>query len=112
MMLMWFMLDFMEGYEAGSSPKAPPMAAQNPQKTPPAPNLQGSPIPDLRAFQAAENQKLSSYALVDKDKKLYQIPVERALELTAQSGKLPAWEPAPGRAPASPPAPAQGGARK
>jgi hypothetical protein len=74
--------------------------------------LQGSPIPDLRAFQAAENQKLSSYALVDKDKKLYQIPVERALELTAQSGKLPAWEPAPGKAPAPPPAPAQGGARK
>lgn len=112
MMLMWFLLDFMKGYEADISPKAPPMAAQNPQKTPPPPNLQGSPIPDLREFRAAEDQKISSYSLVDKDRKLYQIPVERALELTAQSSKLPAWEPAPGKPAAGTPTQAQGGAKQ
>jgi len=112
MMLMWFLLDFMQGYEAGLSPQPAPMAAANPQKTPPAPNLQGTPRPDLKAFIAAEDQKLSGYSLVDKDKQLYQIPVERALELTAKSGKLPAWEPQLGRAAVTTQPPAQGGATK
>ena len=112
MMLMWFLLDFMKGYESSQGPQAPPMAAANPQKTPPQPNLQGTPRPDLKAFIAAEDQKLSSYSLVDKDKQLYQIPVERALELTAKSGKLPAWEPAPGKPAAGTQPPAQGGATK
>ncbi len=94
MMAMWFFLDILSRFETKSSPKPRPMVAQNPMKEPPLPHLQGRPRPDLASFQAEEARKLAEYKWVDGDKKIVQIPVERALEIVAREGKLPVWIPA------------------
>ncbi|MFN0172022.1 MAG: hypothetical protein ACKV22_36925 [Bryobacteraceae bacterium] len=94
MMAMWFFLDVLARFETRTSPKARPMAAQNPVKEPPLPRLQGKPRLDLAAYQAEEARKLAEYKWVDGEKKIVQIPVERALDLVAKDGKLPVWTPA------------------
>ncbi len=57
---------------------------------PPAPILQIDPAADLRAFAHAEQERLTSYGWVDRQRKTVRIPIERAMELTAQRG-LPGW---------------------
>lgn len=104
MMAMWFLLDLMVSFESKSSPKPHPMVAQDPMKEPPLPHLQGHPRPDLAAFQTEEARKLAEYKWVDGEKKLVQIPVERALDIVARDGKLPVWIPAaPAKAPGGAP---------
>ena len=38
----------------------------------------------LRDLRATEDEALNSYKLLDKDKGIYQIPIERAIELVAR----------------------------
>jgi hypothetical protein len=64
-----------------------------PAPTPPAPQLEALPAQTLDAYRAAEQQKLSSYGWVDRSTGSVRIPVDRAIELTAQRG-LPS-RPAP-----------------
>lgn len=104
---MWFLLQYLTHREEGKSPAARPMAAENPMKMPPAPNLQGTPRPDLKEFLAAEQRKAAEYKWVDGEKRIIQIPVQRALELVAKEGQLPVWTPA-----AVPPAKTPGGAAR
>jgi hypothetical protein len=62
-----------------------------PKTAPPAtaPQLQISPPTDMRQLRAAEDKILNSYGWVDKEKGAVRIPIERAMEITAQRG-LPA----------------------
>ncbi len=68
-------------------------AFQHPSKitfsTPPGPQLQTHAREDLLKLRAAEDATLNSYGWVDRKAGVIHIPIERAMELTAQRG-LPA----------------------
>jgi hypothetical protein len=53
---------------------------------PPEPRLQATPVLDLRAMRAAEDQVLNSYGWVDQSKGVVRIPIDRAIDLLAQRG--------------------------
>jgi hypothetical protein len=74
---------------ADRSPPANPLAATYGRKIPPAPLLQVDPLHDLVQLHASEDALLESYAWVDRPLGVVRIPIERALELTAERG-LPA----------------------
>lgn len=58
-------------------------------KEPPAPRLQTQTFKDIYLLRQGENEKLESYAWVDKGTGVTRIPIERAMELTLERG-LPA----------------------
>jgi hypothetical protein len=74
-----------------------------PAVQPPPPQLQRFPTLDWQQLRATDETVLHSYGWLDRDQGLIRIPIERAIEHTAQRG-LPSGPP-----PASP-APAQKGA--
>ena len=57
-----------------------------PTKMFPQPQLQKTPIPDLKAIRAEEDKLLNGYAWVDQSKGVVRIPVDRAIEVLAQRG--------------------------
>jgi cysteine synthase len=57
-----------------------------PTKIFPQPQLQKTPIPDLKAIRAEEDKLLNGYAWVDQPKGVVRIPVDRAIEVLAQRG--------------------------
>ena len=57
-----------------------------PTKMFPQPQLQKTPIPDLKAIRAEEDKLLNGYAWVDQPKGVVRIPVERAIEVLVQRG--------------------------
>lgn len=65
---------------------------------PPAPRLQADPAADLAAVRGAERAKLETYEWRDPQRSVARIPIERAMQLLAQS---PA--PLPRRSPQSEP---------
>ncbi len=65
--------------------------------TPPAPALEAESGQTLDPYRAAENQKLNGYGWVDRSNGVIRIPIDRAMDLTAQRG-LPS-RPAPAATP-------------
>ena len=57
-----------------------------PTKLFPEPQLQKTPIPDLKAIHAEEDKLLNGYAWVDAPKGLVRIPVAQAIEVLARRG--------------------------
>ena len=57
-----------------------------PTKLFPEPQLQKTPIPDLKAIRAEEDKLLNGYAWVDQPKGVVRIPVDRAIEVLAHRG--------------------------
>ncbi|HUI55604.1 MAG TPA: hypothetical protein VLY04_11570 [Bryobacteraceae bacterium] len=53
----------------------------DPTKVFPQPQLQKTPVPDLAAIRAAEEQVLNTYGWVDHSKGVVRIPIARAIEL-------------------------------
>jgi hypothetical protein len=60
------------------------------ETSPPEPRLQIDPQQDLAALRQQEQQRLSGYGWVDRERGLARIPVERAMEDIARRG-LPGW---------------------
>ncbi len=56
-----------------------------PTLLPPAPRLQTIPGEDFRTFQATQQAELNSYGWVDRKKGVVRIPIDRAMEIIAQS---------------------------
>lgn len=52
----------------------------------PAPRLQADPVADLNKFRAAEEQHLNGSGWIDKKSGVAYIPIERAIDMTAQQG--------------------------
>lgn len=68
-----------------------PTMAEKPSQTwmgqpPPAPRLQIQEPKDLAAFRKEEQEILSTYGIVDKEKGIYRIPIEQAMKLTLERG--------------------------
>jgi hypothetical protein len=104
----------LKGFLRAESAAAPPPPVMAPEQVlAPGPKLLARPESDLRRTRAAEDEKLRSYGWVDEAGGVARIPVDRAVEILAESG-LPSRQatpaPAPsGTAPAptpTPPAPA------
>jgi len=68
-----------------------------PAPTPPAPALEAQSGQTSNPYRAAQEQKLNSYAWVDRGAGVVRIPIDRAMDLTAQRGL--AAQPAPSAMP-------------
>jgi len=64
----------------------------DPAKAFPQPQLERTPVVDLKEIRAAEDRLLSSYGWVEPQKGVVRIPIDRAIDLLAQRG-LPARPP-------------------
>lgn len=71
-----------------------PLARQEPSahvaEQPPAPHLQIDPHVDLTALRAAKDAQLSHYGWIDQSGGVVRLPIDRAMQLTAERG-LPGW---------------------
>jgi len=72
-----------------------------PTKVFPEPQLQKTPILDLRAVRAEEDKLLTGYGWVDQPKGVVRIPVSLAIDVLAKKG-LPSRPAAVAAAPAAP----------
>ena len=68
------------------SGETPPVAELR-RERPPQPLLQINPSTDLEQFRAHEEELLHTYGWIDRDKGIVRIPIDRAMELTAQKAK-------------------------
>ena len=53
---------------------------------PPEPRLEANPFQALQALRAHEDELLTHYGWIDQSKGIVRIPIERAMELTAERG--------------------------
>jgi hypothetical protein len=88
LVVLWGLLKYFQSEEATSM-----ATSVEPTKLFPQPRLQRTPILDLRAMRAEEDQLLNSYAWVDKKQGVVRIPVSLAIDVLAKRG-LPAVAPA------------------
>ena len=58
----------------------------NPAANFPSPRLQPDPVADLNKFRVREEELLNSYGWVDQAAGKVHIPIERAIEIVAQTG--------------------------
>jgi len=86
-LMAWGILKALESWRDQDSVR--PVMAQPHDQLPPAPRLQTRETLDLAAFRKSEDEVLSTYGVVDKEKGIYRIPIEEAMRLTAERG-LPA----------------------
>jgi hypothetical protein len=66
----------------------------DPTKVFPQPQLEKTPIPDLKAIRDAEDQVLNTYGWVDQQKGVVRIPIAQAMDLVVKKG-LPVRAAAP-----------------
>jgi hypothetical protein len=59
-----------------------------PSQLPPAPRIQGFPIPDMQKFRADEDRALTTYAWQDRAKGMVRIPIAKAIDLEADRLKV------------------------
>lgn len=86
MLLMWAMFEFIEGYNSAGFEKPSPMTEID--QMPPEPRLQVIPEEDLVKMREAEQKKLNSYNWVIRTADIVQIPIERAMQLTADEDRF------------------------
>ena len=87
-MLLGLFRYFQAQEETATTPKVEPRTIF------PQPQLQQTPVLDLRAIRAEEDQILNSYGWVDQPKGVVRIPVSQAIDILAKRG-LPS-RPQPG----------------
>jgi hypothetical protein len=84
-MLLYFFFDYLMRYRAEAGPPAPARASARAVE-PPQPRIEASPSSDLARFRLFEDAQLHSYQWVDQSKGVVRIPIDRAIEITAQRG--------------------------
>ena len=81
--LVWWMLNVF-GHELTRGEERPLVNVQQPT---PQPQLQVNPQDDLESFRQKENNILSTYAWIDRDKGTARIPIDRAMQLFIERQK-------------------------
>ena len=84
LVLMLWLQNFFAAQTKSVTPPPSPLAVQ--RQAPPAPRLQVIPEKDLHDVRVAEDSVLHSYGWIVRDAGVVRIPIERAMELTAQRG--------------------------
>jgi hypothetical protein len=87
---LWFMFEYLKNKEAEIGKPMSSSAIVNPEKQPPEPRLQAHPARDMRELRADQEKIMHQYALIDPDKGIVRIPVDRAMDLVTQRGLPPA----------------------
>ena len=83
--LMWWASVLLRGLEEAKDPPPPALAEARAPHTPPGPRLQADPEAELAELRAREDLILGSYAWVDKEAGIAQVPVGRAMELLVET---------------------------
>ena len=86
LVMLFGLFRFFLSREGGPPSGRPQVVATEPAKAFPQPQLQKTPVLDLKAIRAAEDQVLNSYAWVDPEKGVVRIPIDRAIDLLATRG--------------------------
>lgn len=81
----WMLMSNTEAVEK-SAPEPPPIAQVQEQELPSGPLLQAKPEEELRQMQAEMETLLNGYGWVDEGAGVAHIPIERAIDLLADSG--------------------------
>ena len=87
--LLFGLFRYLLSREGGPPAGRSQVAASEPAKAFPQPQLQEQEGLDLKAIRAAEDQVLNSYAWMDPEKGVVRIPIGRAMDLLVERG-LPA----------------------
>jgi len=95
--LLFGLFRYLLSREGGPPAGRSQVAASEPAKAFPQPQLQEHEVLDLKAIRAAEDQVLNSYAWIDPEANVVRIPIDRAIDLLAERGLV-------AREPAGPPA--------
>ena len=83
---MWWLLNFMTAQEIAGQGQMNALTTAARRELPPEPRLQVDPILDIQALHATEKKVLESYGWVDQSAGVVRLPIERAIELTAERG--------------------------
>ena len=84
--LVWLLFGYFSSREAGSGVREFPLAAEQQNRLPPAPQLQTNPRQDLINLRASEDAILNTYGWVDKTGGIVRIPISEAMKLTVERG--------------------------
>ena len=103
---MFVLLRVLDKRERAGDRKLSPMIVASLARTPPEPRLEPYPLALRLKQRAEEDEILTTYGWVDKDREVARVPIDRAMDLLVQRG-LPPAKPMPATAPA--PAPVPGG---
>ncbi len=90
--LLYYFFEFLVHYREAAGPAAA-VRSQGKVLVPPEPRIQASPPADLHELLSSENAQLHSYGWVDRANGIVSIPIENAIELTAQKGIPPLHSP-------------------
>ncbi len=96
---MLLLLRALEKKERAQDRTLSPMIAASLARTPPEPRLEPYPLAPRAKLRAEEEEILTTYGWVDKDRGIARVPIDRAMELLVQRG-LPPAKPMPAAAPA------------
>jgi hypothetical protein len=91
----WLLFGAFKRGLVAEDPPPPPLPEAQAAITPPPPTLQASPIRDMASLREHEDAILQSYGWVDEGAGIAHIPIERAIDLTAERGATPALQGAP-----------------
>ena len=91
--LLFGLFRYMLSREGGPPTGRSQVAASEPSRSFPQPQLQETEVLDLKAIRAAEDQVLNGYAWMDPEQGVVRIPIDRAIDLLAERG-LPSRPPA------------------
>jgi len=84
LVLMLWLQNFFAAQTKRVTPPPSPLAVQ--RQAPPVPRLQVIPEKDLHEIRIMEDSVLHSYEWIVRDSGIVRLPIERAMELTAQRG--------------------------
>src|ERR1017187_3869749 len=84
--LLFGLFRYLLSREGGPPAGRSQVAASEPVKAFPQPQLQQREVLDLKAVRAAEDQVLNSYAWIDPEKGVVRIPIDRAMDLLVERG--------------------------
>jgi hypothetical protein len=94
--LLFGLFRYLLSREGGPPAGRSQVAASEPAKSFPQPQLQENELLELKAIRAAEDQVLHSYAWINPEMNVVRIPIDRAMDLLVERG-LPS-RPAAGEA--------------
>jgi hypothetical protein len=88
-LLVWVLFGFFSGRADVRAVRQYPLTAGRENQLPPEPRLQANPRDDLIDLHAHEEEVLTTYGWVDKEKGIVRIPIEEAMKIVVERG-LPA----------------------
>jgi hypothetical protein len=88
--LMWAMGDWFKRAEEARDRAPPPLPEAREDPIPPGPRLQTTPPRDMDELRAQDQQALTTYGWVDKERGVARIPVDRAMSILVEKGLRPA----------------------